>query len=58
MCVCVCMCAYVCVYIYITLYILNLYNVIFQRENHNSKTYMHSNVHCSTVYNSQDMEAI
>ena len=26
------------------------------RENHNSKSYMHPNVHCSTVYNSQDME--
>ena len=48
-CVCVCVC--------ITLYILNSYNDIFQRENQNSKTYMHSNVHCSTVYNSQDMEA-
>ena len=27
------------------------------RENHNSKRYMHPNVHCSTIYNSQDMEA-
>ena len=27
------------------------------RENHNSKRYMHSSVHCSTIYNSQDMEA-
>ena len=26
-------------------------------ENHNSERYMHSNVHCSTVYNSQVMEA-
>ena len=26
-------------------------------ENHNPKGYMHPNVHCSTVYNSQDMEA-
>ena len=26
-------------------------------RNCNSKTYMHSNIHCSTVYNSQDMEA-
>ena len=26
-------------------------------EKHNLKRYMHSNVHCSTVYNSQDMEA-
>ena len=27
------------------------------RENYNSKGYMHPNVHCSTIYNSQDMEA-
>ena len=27
------------------------------RENHNSKRYIHSNVHCSTIYNKQDMEA-
>ena len=27
------------------------------RENHGSKGYMHPNVHCSTVNNSQDMEA-
>ena len=27
------------------------------RENHGSKGYMHSNVDCSTVNNSQDMEA-
>ena len=27
------------------------------RENHNSKRYMHPNVHCSTIYNSQDVEA-
>ena len=26
-------------------------------ENHNSKWYMHRNFHCSTIYNSQDMEA-
>ena len=26
-------------------------------ENHNSKRYMHHNVHYSTIYNSQDMEA-
>ena len=26
-------------------------------ENHNSKRYMHPDVHCSTVYNSQDTEA-
>ena len=27
------------------------------REKHDLKGYMHPNVHCSTVYNSQDMEA-
>ena len=27
------------------------------RENHNLKIYMHPNVHCSAVYNNQDMEA-
>ena len=26
-------------------------------ENHNSKRYMHPSGHCSTIYNSQDMEA-
>ena len=26
-------------------------------ENHNSKRYMHPNVHCNTIYNSQDIEA-
>ena len=26
-------------------------------KNHNSKRYMHPNVHCSTIYNSQVMEA-
>ena len=26
------------------------------RENHNFKRHMHPNVHCSTIYNSQDME--
>jgi len=26
-------------------------------ENHDPKGYMHPGVHCSTVYNSQDMEA-
>ena len=29
---------------------------LISRENHNSKRYMHPNVHCSTIYNSQDME--
>ena len=27
------------------------------RENHNSKRYIHPSVHCSSIYNSQDMEA-
>ena len=27
-------------------------------ENHNLKRYMSPSVHCSTIYNSQDMEAI
>ena len=27
-------------------------------KNYNSKRHMHPNVHCSTIYNSQDMEAI
>ena len=27
------------------------------REKYNSKRYMHPNVHCSTIYISQDMEA-
>ena len=26
-------------------------------ENSNSKTYMHPNIHSSTIYSSQDMEA-
>ena len=26
-------------------------------EKHDPKGYMHSSVHCSTVYNNQDMEA-
>ena len=26
-------------------------------ENHNSEIYMHPDVHCSTIYSSQDMEA-
>ena len=26
-------------------------------KKHNSKRYMYPNVHCSTIYNSQDMEA-
>ena len=27
------------------------------RENHTLKRYMHPDVHCSSIYNSQDMEA-
>ena len=33
------------------------YSWAYQRENHNSKRYMHPNVHHSTIYNSQDMKA-
>ena len=29
----------------------------YTRENHNSKRPMHPNVHCSTIYDSQVMEA-
>ena len=28
-----------------------------ENENMNSKRYLHPNVHCSIIYNSQDMEA-
>ena len=28
-----------------------------ENKNNNSERYMHPNVHCSTIYNSQDMEA-
>ena len=27
-------------------------------ENTNSERYMHANIHCSIIYNSQDVEAI
>ena len=30
---------------------------IYPEKNHNSKRHMHLSVHCSTIYNSQDMEA-
>ena len=30
---------------------------IYPEKNHNSKRHMYPNVHCSTVYNSQDAEA-
>ena len=29
-----------------------------ENENSDLKTYMHPHVHCSIIYNSQDMEAI
>ena len=35
----------------------NLALVLISREEHNSKTYMHPNVSCGTIYNSQIMEA-
>ena len=28
----------------------------YTQRNHNSKRHLHSNVHCSTIYNSQDIE--
>ena len=28
------------------------------RKNHNSKTHVHPNVHCSTIYNNQDIKAL
>ena len=31
--------------------------IFIKDENPNSKSYMHQNVHCSSIYNSQDMEA-
>ena len=46
------------------LYILNLYSVICQLhfstagKNKKRKRHMYPSVHCSTIYNSQDMEAI
>ena len=33
-----------------------LLGIYISRENYNSKRYMHPNVDCSTIYNSQDME--
>ena len=32
--------------------------ILKQNENINLKRYMHPNIYCSTIYNSQDMEAI
>ena len=29
---------------------------IYPEKNHNLERFMHSNAHCSTIYNSQDME--
>ena len=37
--------------------ILQTHSWAFFRENYNSKRYMHPNVHNSTIYNSQDLEA-
>ena len=37
--------------------VIPLLGIYIPRENHNSKTDMYHNVHCSTIYNSQDMEA-
>ena len=31
---------------------------IYPEKNHNSKRYMHPNVHCSTIYNSQEISEI
>ena len=36
---------------------LQSYSGHIPRENHNSRRYMHPNMHCGTIYNSQDMEA-
>ena len=30
---------------------------VYSEKNHNSKRYVYPNVHCSTIYNNQDMEA-
>ena len=32
--------------------------VIIKKQKLNLKTFMHTNVHCSTLYNSEDMETI
>ena len=40
-----------------TLWPSNLTPRHISRENHNSKRYMPLNVHCSTTYNSEEMEA-
>ena len=40
-----------------TIWLSNSTNGHIPWENHNSKRYMYSNVHCSTIYNSQDIEA-
>ena len=36
--------------------LLSIY--LLKKKKHNSKRYTHPNVHCSTIHNSQDMEAI
>ena len=35
----------------------NLTSGHLSKENHNLNRYIHPNVHCNTVYKSQDMEA-
>ena len=40
-----------------TIWSCNLTPGYISRENHKSKIYMHPSVHCSTTYNSQDMNA-
>ena len=39
-----------------TIWSSNPINAHISGENHNSKRYMHPKIHCSTIYNSQDME--
>ena len=41
----------------ITIWLSNPTSGRISRENHNSKRHMHPNVHCSTIYDSQVMEA-
>ena len=36
---------------------LQSHSWVYIEEKHDPKGYKHSNVHCSTIYNSQDMEA-
>ena len=39
-----------------TIWPCNLLLGIYKEKKHDSKRYMHSNVHCSTAYNGQDVE--